>query len=148
MRSKKMTFLSCAIVAAIGLLASPSAMATGSLLVPSFAPTVTILAGPCPVTARQPHRLRAGRGVHRLHRDQVQGHGQPGPRRHLVTANNTVLVPSGFQVYPACDGDPVTGLGKYSCHEEAVKVNPTRPPLGSSGWSSRGRRPASCSAWS
>jgi len=32
---------------------------------------------------------------------------------------------SGNQAYAPAVGDPVTGLGKNSCHDEAVKVNPS-----------------------
>jgi hypothetical protein len=31
---------------------------------------------------------------------------------------------SGFQLYGPCAGDPLTGLGKLACHEQAVRVNP------------------------
>jgi hypothetical protein len=40
-----------------------------------------------------------------------------------VTANNSVLRPPASQVYGAGAGDPVTGLGKYSKHELAIKAN-------------------------
>lgn len=42
----------------------------------------------------------------------------------LVTANNDVSTATGNQTYGACSGDPLTHLGKYSCHEKAVKINP------------------------
>ena len=54
MRNKNKAFLSCAIVAAIGLLARPGAMATGGTSCSSFNPTVTIVAGPCPVSGANP----------------------------------------------------------------------------------------------
>ena len=38
-----------------------------------------------------------------------------------VTGSNV----TGNQSYAPAVGDPITGLGKNSCHEEAVKVNPT-----------------------
>ena len=47
-----------------------------------------------------------------------------------MTANNTSQVPSGFQATRAGDGDPLTGLGKYSKHEKALKVNPNAAAAG------------------
>ena len=47
-----------------------------------------------------------------------------------MTANNTPVAPSGFQSYAAGDGDRVTGLGKYSKHEKALKVNPNAAASG------------------
>jgi len=39
----------------------------------------------------------------------------------LVTADNTVVPSTCTSVYPPCKGDEKIGLGKYSCHEQAVK---------------------------
>jgi hypothetical protein len=36
---------------------------------------------------------------------------------------------SGNQAYGPAVGDPITGLGKWACHEEAVKVNPSASTL-------------------
>jgi hypothetical protein len=50
----------------------------------------------------------------------------------LVTANNSVYTASGNSAYAACSGDGVTGLGKYSCHEKAVRFNPALYKQGNS----------------
>jgi hypothetical protein len=54
----------------------------------------------------------------------------------LITRNNSsvyVSSPTGVQgPYGECVGDTVTGLGKYSCHERAVKINGI--PAGRSFW--------------
>jgi hypothetical protein len=34
--------------------------------------------------------------------------------------------PNGNKFYDRCDGDPVSGLGKHSCHEQAAKINPSQ----------------------
>lgn len=123
--NKKKAFLSCAVVAAIGLLAAPEAMATGSCT--SFVPTITILEGPCPVDSSNPLTCLTS-GPYTGIKYKITG--SPDHVATVVTANNTVLVPSGFQAYAACAGDPVTFLGKYSCHEKAVKVNPNAAAAG------------------
>jgi len=45
-----------------------------------------------------------------------------GPKTIVGVAGSSSL--SGNQWYFAGDGDPVTGLGKLSCHDEAAKINP------------------------
>lgn len=130
MRNLKAAFLSCAVVAATGLLATPAAMATGSSC-SSFNPTVTITSlpvgappgatGPCPVTSANPTQCAAS-GPYTGIRYKITG--SPDHVATVVTANNVVLSVPGNQFYAACVGDSVTGLGKQSCHERAVKVNP------------------------
>jgi hypothetical protein len=101
MRTISKAFLSCVAVAAMGVLGPATTLANGhKYSCSSFNPSVTIVKGPCPVT------------------------GSPDHVATVVTANNTVVGPSGVQVYDACEGDPVTGLGHDSCHEIAIKVNP------------------------
>jgi hypothetical protein len=130
MRIREKVFVSCAVAAVVGLLAAPAAMATGSYSCSSFVPTVTILAGPCPVTSASPAACEPVGSFTGFTGIKYKVTGNPDHAATVVTANNTVLVPSGFQSYPACAGDPVTGLGKYSCHEEAVKVNPNAAAAG------------------
>jgi hypothetical protein len=110
-------------VTAAALLATPAAMATGSYgSCKSSLWTVSVLAGPCPVSdPSNPSCVAQGdwTGI----QYQVTG----AARDHvatLVTANNTVSVATGNQVYSPCKGDPVTDLGEFSCHERAVKINP------------------------
>lgn len=83
--------------------------------------TFTVVAGPCAVSdTANPSCDSPGAftGI------QYEVSGAPDHVATLVTKNNNVSVATGSQVYGACVGDPVTGLGKYSCHEKAVKVNP------------------------
>lgn len=127
MRNKNKAFLSCAIVAAVGLLSAPAAMATGYNSCSNFNPTVEILAGPCPVSGANPTACAASGDYTGI---KYKITGSPDHVATVVTANNTVLLPSGFQAYAACAGDPVTGLGKGSCHEKAIKVNPNSAAAG------------------
>jgi hypothetical protein len=111
---------------AAGLLAAPAAMASGGCS--TFNPTVTVIAGPCPVDSANPTAcLPSGdkTGI----KYKITG-ASPDHAAVVVTANNTPVLPSGFQAYAACAGDPATGLGKYSCHERAVKVNPNASAAG------------------
>lgn len=125
MRSRNLAFLSCAVVAAVGLLAAPAAMATG-FSCNSFNPSVTVTAGPCPVTDAnatggcQPQESITGfTGI------KYRVTGNADYIAALVTANNTVV--SSGRVYPGCPasgsgGDPVTDLGERSCHEQTVTL--------------------------
>jgi hypothetical protein len=122
MRSKKMAFLCCAIVATMGLLGSPLAMANGYDSCSTFngAASVQVVAGPCPVAGPNPETAAptgcTASGPYTGIKYRVTG--SPSSIAALVTENNTVV--SGGQVYPACVGDPGTGLGKYSCNEKTV----------------------------
>ncbi len=124
MRNKNKAFLSCAMVAAIGLLASPAAMATGGSSCSSFNPTITIAAGPCPVASANPTVCEPAESVTGWTGIKYVVSGSPDHVATVVTANNVVVSVPGVQFYAACVGDPVTGLGKGSCHERALKVNP------------------------
>jgi hypothetical protein len=122
MRSFSKAFLSCVAVAAMGMLFPSATLAHGhSYSCSSFNPTVTILAGPCPVTSATPTEC-APSGDYTGIKYQVTGN--PDHVATVVTANNVVVSVPGNQFYAACAGDPVTGLGAQSCHERAVKVNP------------------------
>jgi hypothetical protein len=123
MRSKKMAFLCCAIVAAMSLLASPAAMATGgSNSCAAFAPNVEVVEGPCPVSDPS-NPVCTGQGAYTGIKYQNTG-TCADHLATLVTRDSIVSLATGNQVYSACSGDPLTGLGKLSCHEKAVKVNP------------------------
>jgi len=46
---------------------------------------------------------------------------------HLVTLVRDVDVSwTDGQAYDPCEGEPVTGLGRYACHERAVRLNKNR----------------------
>ena len=117
-------YLSCAIVAAFGLLVPSDVMATGSWGgCSSFAPVITVLEGPCPVSDPS---IPACTGQGNYTGIKYQNTGSAADHlATLVTRNNDLSLATGNQVYSACSGDPLTGLGKYSCHEKAVKINPS-----------------------
>ncbi len=114
-------FFSCMALVAIGLLATPGAMATGRHSCDYFDTTVEVAAGPCAVSdPTSPACSDEGEwtGI------QYEVTGPADHAATLVTRNNDVSVATGNQFYAPCVGDPVTSLGKYSCHEQAVKINP------------------------
>lgn len=140
--NKKKVFLYCAVVAAIGLLAAPGAMTTGSSTYASnddgpsrcipFPPsTIQVTRGPCIVT-----QTDLGFPVCKGQTGACQGSCGPDYTgiqytittpvdsvATLVTANNTVSQATGNLPEPTpCKGDTTTGLGKNSCHEQAVKI--------------------------
>jgi hypothetical protein len=128
MRNKKVAFLSCAVVAAAGLLATPAAMATGSC--PAWSVSYE---GPCAVNSTTPSTcLPAGtEGKYtaiKYNINKISGYGNASNVATLVTANNLgnvfVAPASGVCVSAPCVGDTPTSLGKNSCHELAVRVNP------------------------
>jgi hypothetical protein len=113
--------LSIALAAAlVALLAPSAAFATGYNSCSAFQPTVTVLAGPCPVSSANPAACEAS-GPYTGIKYRVSG--RPDHIATIVTANNQVLSVPSYQFYGACVGDPATGLGKNSCHERAVKIN-------------------------
>jgi hypothetical protein len=126
--------MACAIVTAALWLVAPDAMATGGGYTSCKAtPSIRVTADengvptPCPVV---PNGLGGWRCAGTREDATKTGiryeNFTSGDLNHvavLVTANNDVLVPSSTQVIKNCDGDPVTGLGKRACHENAVKLN-------------------------
>ena len=113
----KMAFVACS-VAVAGLLAASGASAGNYYnSCSSFAPTVTVTAGPCPVSSATPVACEAA-GAYTGVRYKVTGN--PDHVAALVTANNAVV--SAGTVYAPCKGDPATGLGANSCHERAVAL--------------------------
>ncbi len=126
----KIAFVSCAVVAMATLLAPTDVLAGGSSSsCSSFAPSIAIVEGPCPVIFNDPLGPSCSRpgdatGI------KYKNSGTPADHlATLVTTNNTLSTQNGNQVYGACSGDPVTGLGKNSCHEKAVKINPADQTL-------------------
>lgn len=119
----RMAFFSCTVVAMAALLAPTAAWATGSSC-SAFTPVIEIEEGPCPVIFNDPLGPSCARpgdatGI------KYKNSGSPADHlATLVTVNNSVSTATGNQVYGACSGDPLTYLGKYSCHEKAVKINP------------------------
>jgi len=115
-------YVSCAIVAAFGLLAPTTAMATGWGSCSSFTPNIEVVEGPCPVSNPESPACSAQGNFTGI---KYQNTGSSADHlATLVTRNNTVSGATGNQTYNACSGDPLTGLGKHSCHEKAVKINP------------------------
>jgi hypothetical protein len=122
MRNKKVAFLSCAVVAAIGLLATPAAMATGSSC-SSFNPTVTVLQGPCPLNTSTPTPTTACATSGGYTGIQYAITGSPSTISTVVTSNNTLVRQPNSSVFAECVGDSETGLGKQSCHEKAIRYS-------------------------
>jgi len=137
--NKKKAFLSCAVVAAIGLLAAPEAMASGSstclLTTPSIevVPDSNLVPTPCYVS--DPFSLSpscsAGGEFTGIKYKNITG-SSLNHVATLVTRNNEVVVPNSTQVIENCGGDPVTKLGKATCHADAVKINGV--PAGAEFW--------------
>ena len=121
MRSRNLAFLSCTVVAAAVLLATPAVMAGGKDTCSTFAPTVTVLAGPCPVLNGTPSACEPAESVTGFTGIKYRVTGSPDYVAALVTANNAIV--SGGHVYPACAGDPTTDLGARSCHEQAISFS-------------------------
>jgi len=136
MRIRK-AFLSCCVVAALGLLPTQTAMATGGTptAAPPAPPTscatglfqVEVSSGPsfvsCTPTASNP----SGQCTEIEY--QVVSGGKPD---HVAAAEGIgiqYVVGPGNQWYPPCAGDPVTDVGEKSCHEQAAKFNPTSSVL-------------------
>lgn len=132
MRRMKTAFLSCAAVAAAALLAAPAAMATGGYSTCSLSLKVDVTkddAGvqtPCPVVPSGTTWRCAGPNEASSHTGirykNISGTSLDSAAV-LVTSNNTVVQPPSTQVVKNCEGDPVTGLGKRTCHADAVKLN-------------------------
>ena len=123
MRNRR-AFFSFALVAAAGFVHPAAARAGGYNRdsCSSFAPSFTVVEGPCPVSnPSTPACSGAGEwtGI------KYQNTGSVADNlATLVTRNNQVSVATGNQVYDPCKGDPLTDLGERSCHEQAVKINP------------------------
>lgn len=146
MRRKKTAFLSCAAVAVVALLAAPAAMATGYSSSCNASPTIKVVAGPCAVTfgmcgtvpclpSQGAPRCAGPNEVAEYTGIQYKNLSSSTSLNHvaaLVTRNNEVVVPSGTQVIKDCKGDPVTELGKRTCHADAVKFNGV--PASASFW--------------
>lgn len=133
MRRIKKAFLSCAIVAAVALFASPPAMASGGGSC-STAWNVTangLTNGPCAVNSRtNPVCLPAGTtGSYTAIEYKISGGTcNISNVAVLVTKNNYpahlfLLGTGGINALAPGVGDTTTGLGKYSFHEVAVKAS-------------------------
>jgi hypothetical protein len=126
-------FLSCAIAAAAVLLAAPVARATDP---PMSCQTtfgdalwaIEVTAGPCKVACSQAGSTSpmtcnpsgACTGI------EYRVTGSLGSPDHLATLvqGGGIRAGNGNQIYAPCVGDPVTKIGLYSCHEQAIKINP------------------------
>jgi hypothetical protein len=121
--NKRMAFLAftvVAVAAVIGLRPAPEAMATGSCS--TFNPVPSVM-GPCPVSSTNPSGCEDS-GPYTAVRYSFTG-ASLDHIAAVVTANNVdkVLYPPSSQIYGPGVGDPVTGLGKLSQHELAIKGN-------------------------
>jgi hypothetical protein len=120
-------FASGAVVGIASLLAAPAAKAGGNRYdkCSSFNPTVRVVEGACFVQSPD------GAGGCQPDGDyfgiKYEVTGSLDHIATVVTANNDVVSVPSIQVYDGCGtsggGDPVTGLGKYSCHQKTLKVN-------------------------
>jgi hypothetical protein len=147
MRTIEKAFLSCAIVAAAGLLDARVALATGGSCNNPMGGTITVVSvppgstepGACTVEDPAAPACASSGGWTGIEY-QVTGGSATDVVSTLVTVNNTVLpnqvyLSAGYYLKDPCTvpnggGDPTTGLGKYSCHERAlrVKVGPITLP--------------------
>lgn len=129
MRTEK-ALLSCAVVMAAGLLGGPIAMAAGSSVptdAPSPPPTscstglfeMAVSSGPSFVSCSA-----LGGRCTEIEYEVVSG-GTPDHVAVLEGVGVWYVDGPGNQWYAPCVGDEVTDLGERSCHEQAVKVNPT-----------------------
>ena len=122
MRSRNLAFLSCTVVAAAVLLATPSVNAGGSRdTCSTFSPTVTVVAGPCPVLNGTPSACQPAGASTDFTGIKYRVTGSPDYVAALVTANNAIV--SAGRVNAPCVGDEVTELGERSCHEQAISFS-------------------------
>ena len=129
MRMSHKVFL-CTALAGMVLAAAPLAMANGNscTFTLSFATD-----GPCPVSdPNNPVCSADGgyTGIKYTNTGSTLDHAAT-----LVTHNNTSITlvsPTGGQLFTECTGDTLSGLGRYSCHEKAVKINGL--PAGQAFW--------------
>jgi hypothetical protein len=140
MENKTKAFLCGAVLAATGLLGAPAAMATGS----------SSSAGPTPEPLPPPTSCYAGAYLVKVTRGpafvsctsnasntsglcteiEYEVSGGSCPPDHVASLQGVGVqyvtggAASGNRFYMPCDGDPLTQLGKYSCHQQAAKINP------------------------
>jgi hypothetical protein len=116
--------------AAVGLLTATTVMAWDdhSCSCSGFTPTIVVAEGPCPISDPS-NPVCSSQGDWTGIRYRNTG-SSADYLATLVTVNNQVSTATGNQVYSACSGDPTTKLGKYSCHELAVKMNPANQATG------------------
>jgi hypothetical protein len=131
MRNKK-AFLAGFVLAG-GLLGGPIVMATGSsgTNIPTAAPSppptscstglfqMAVSSGPSVVSCSA-----AGGQCTEIEYEVVSG-GTPDHVAVVEGVGVWYVDGPGNQWYKPCAGDEVTDLGEHSCHEQAVKVNPT-----------------------
>jgi len=128
MRCRKLLLL--VVLGAVGLLAAPSVMAQ----TPPPQPSGSCYAGAYLVQAFGPTFVTCGTGDCTQIEYKISG-GIPDHAATVVASGfadcSTPSIVSvtggkvgGNQPYAPGVGDPVTGLGRYACHEEATKINP------------------------
>lgn len=114
-------WLSAAIAVAAGMMGATNAMANHPPRSCNGGGwTITVVAGPCPVqnnSAPSCAEPGSSTGI------QYKVVGAADVVATLATINNTVSTATGNVVYDACKGEPLTGIGKYSCQAQAIKAN-------------------------
>jgi len=121
----KKAFFSCTVLTA-GVLAAAVATAdtplgscsAGGWLVETFGPTPVDCSGPCTQV-----RYKVSQGPTPDHVAAVVASGGDDCKTPSIASVTGDSV-TGIQWWDPGVGDPLTGLGKYSCHDEAAKVNP------------------------
>jgi hypothetical protein len=119
MRKRNKAFLSCAILAGV-LLAAMGARAdqctAGGYAVSTSGPVVGTN------STQITYKVSGSNSPDHVATSVASGSTDCVTRSILsVTGSNPT---GGNQFYPPAAGDPVTGLGKWACHEEAAKINP------------------------
>jgi hypothetical protein len=124
MRTRNKAFLSCAFLGGVLLMATgamaqtPTSCYAGTYFVETAGPsTVSCNGATCTeitydVSGGKPDHVAA----------VVASGDTDCAEKSIKSVTGTNL--SGHQNYFPGEGEPITGLGKWSCHDEAVKVNP------------------------
>lgn len=146
MRVRMTAVLSCATVAGVGMLTVSSAIATGTssasrTAAPAPPPTscvagsykVKVVRGPVFVTsATQAACIEDATNLSgectEIEYEVSGGSSKPDHVAALQGVGIQYVIggaTSGIKFYEPCEGDPLTGAGKYSCHQQAAKINPS-----------------------
>jgi hypothetical protein len=122
MRIRSKAFFSCAVLAGVMLAA---AGATAADPPPAFCPIgdwTIVASGPTSVPCSAPEGT-CTEVVYTIANLQLQGATDHVATLLRVEAAQSPVEPPASSFLPACEGDNVTGLGKYSCHERVVRLN-------------------------
>ena len=120
MRNRNKLFLSCAVLSG-GLLATAGGAVADTCQAGSYTVSTT---GPTVVGSQTQITYTVSGSPGADHVAAVVSSGSTNcSTASIVSVTGSPL--TGNQSYAPAVGDPITGLGKNSCHDEAVKVNPT-----------------------